>query len=133
MKKIQINNSVAASREEAEFKREILKMEEQIASIEKNIADYESQRARELEDLSMEKNYDLFFYIAGGLVLLNLIFKFNIPGLLIAFLFGGMFFAYKKYFTKEIRASRINSEVDVHITELHLEVTKWQEKIEALT
>jgi hypothetical protein len=44
-------------------------------------------------------------------------------------MFGGLFFVYKKYFTKEVRASRINTEIDAHITKLQLEVAKWKEKI----
>jgi hypothetical protein len=132
MKKLQLDKTIEASRQDSNLKHEVMRIEEQIASIEKNITGYEERRARELEELSTEKNYELFFYIAGGLVLLNLIFKFNLPGLFIAFMFGGMFFVYKKYFTKEVRASRINTEIDAHIAKLQQEVAKWQEKKEEL-
>ena len=124
-----MDQTFKASGEKSNFKREREGIEKQIASIEENIADYENRRARELEDLSKEKSYDLFFNITGIVVILHVIFRFNIPGLFIAFMFGGMFFVYKKYFTKEVRASRINTEIDAHITKLQLEVAKWKEKI----
>jgi hypothetical protein len=124
-----MDQTFKASGEKSNSKREREGIEKQIASIEENIADYENRRARELEDLSKEKSYDLFFNITGIVVILHVIFRFNIPGLFIAFMFGGMFFVYKKYFTKEVRASRINTEIDAHITKLQLEVAKWKENI----
>ena len=123
-----MDQTFKASGEKSNSKREREGIEKQIASIEENIADYENRRARELEDLSKEKSYDLFFNITGIVVILHVIFRFNIPGLFIAFMFGGMFFVYKKYFTKEVRASRINTEIDAHIAKLQMEVAKWHRK-----
>ena len=99
--KLQINRNSEQLTNESSLKRDIQKIGENIDAIEKEISDLETKRAMELGDLSEEKNYDIFFYIGGALVLLNLIFNFNIAGLVIAIVFGGMFFVYKKYFQKD--------------------------------
>jgi len=130
MSKLQLNKRVAVSRGEFEQKRENLQIKEQISVIKKSIYDYENQRRMALEDLAEEKNYDLFFKVTGVIVILHVIFRFNVPGLFIALIFGGVFLGYKKYFTKEVRASKINSEFDAKIAELQLEIVKWEKTID---
>ena len=127
--KLQINKTHKQNSNEAALGNEVDQIEKNIDGLEKNISDLESKREMRLGELADEKNYDLFFYIGGGLVLLNVIFRFNIPGLVIAFVFAGMFSVYKKYFNKEKRAAQINADVNQEIDVLKGKVEERRDEI----
>jgi len=127
--KLQINRDLEKQGNEIASRSEIAHLEKNINGLNQNISDLESRREMELGELADEKNYDIIFYIAGAIVLLNLIFNFNIFGLILSFLFGAMFFVYKKYFRKEQRAERINSDIDQEISELNEKRREREEDI----
>ena len=127
---LQVDRKVSDHTNKATLQREIAKLREHILSIEKNIDAINQQYKEQMTDLAEEKDYTLFFYIATAGVVLNLIFKFNIPGLLIALIFAAIFYTYKKYFDKTARAERISMEMNEKTRELKNQIITLEKEIE---
>ena len=127
---LQVDRKVSDHTNKTTLQREITKLQEHILSIEKNIAAITQKYEEQMTTLSEEKDYTLFFYIATVGVVLNLVFKFNIPGLLIALIFAAIFYTYKKYFDKTIRAARITAEMNEEKRELETQILTRKKEIE---
>ncbi len=127
--KLQIKKEIGQQANDSSLRRDISTIKQTIKSIEKNISNLEAERAIKLGELSEEKNYDIFFYIGGALVLLNLIFNFTVAGLVIATIFAAIFTVYKKYFYKEKRTIAINAGIDIEIEELKRKIAERQKEI----
>ncbi|MBN1865385.1 MAG: hypothetical protein JW808_10825 [Victivallales bacterium] len=74
-----------------------------VAEIERKIAEIEEEFKAKSDELSKERNYEPWFYIALGIGVLFFLFKLTFSSFFLAAFLGGLVYLYKKFLHKDVR------------------------------
>lgn len=127
MSKLSLNKSESNSESINEF--EVGQLKKSIFSLEEKIVENRDDYEKSMSELAEERNYDLWFQIGGGLLIILFLFKRTFSSFFIVLIFGAIYYGYRKYLRKENRVVEIKEDYEKRLNELELLLDKRKKEL----